>query len=83
MEKKKKNLTQRTQRKSTEFTEKRNPVAQPGMAVLTGCDCGELGFAEVEEFWTESKTFGFAGGVENSYHEPDDAGPFGPVLQAE
>ena len=41
------------------------------------------GFAEVEEFWAEGETFGFVRGVENSNHQPDDAGPFGPVLQAE
>jgi hypothetical protein len=35
-EEEEKGLTQRAQRKSTEDTEKRNPRAQPGMAVPPG-----------------------------------------------
>ncbi len=40
-------------------------------------------FAEVEEFWAgEVGNLWFClGGVENSYYQPKDAGPFGPVLQ--
>ena len=92
IENRKRNLTQRTQsalrrkekkekrRKKREERKEKRRRARHGRRPLQK---RESGFAEVEEFGAESEAFRFVGGVKNSCHQPDDAGPFGPVLQAE